>query len=115
MVLAILFSGTIVFAQNKNDVVGTWSYEAPSAPYGYQKGKIIINLDKEKKLIGEVEFQDGYKIKMKDIELKDGKVIFGMNIDYEYIKTEVTVTGEKMEGFVNSPDGKLNVTAKKEG
>ena len=113
MALAVLFTGTLASAQNKNDVVGVWNYEVPNAPYGYQKGKITISLDKEKNLKGEVEFQDGYKIKIKDIELKEGKVILGMNIDYEYIKTEVSVNGKTMEGFVNSPDGKLKLTAKK--
>ncbi len=113
VVITILFSATIVSAQNKNDFIGTWNYEAPYAPYGYEKGKILMSFDKDNELIGEVEFQDGYKIKMKDIEIKENKLIFGINIDYEYIKTEVSVKEKKMKGIVNSPNGKIELTANK--
>ena len=97
---------------NQSDVAGEWKYEVPQAPYGYQEG-ILILTEKENKLEGEVKFSDGYKVSLKEISFQKGQLKFGLYIDYEYISVEAEVKNAEMKGLVNSPEGKMNLTAKK--
>lgn len=97
---------------NQSDVAGEWKYEVPQAPYGYQEG-ILILTETENKLEGEVKFSDGYKVSLKEISFQNGKLKFGLYIDYEYISVEADLTNAEMKGFVNSPEGKMGLTAKK--
>ncbi len=94
------------------DVVGKWKYEVPSAPYGYEKGVLNFS-EKENELAGEVKFNDGYKISLKDVSYKGDTVKFGLYIDYQYIGVTATVEEGKMTGFVDSPEGKMKLTAEK--
>jgi len=94
------------------DVVGEWKYEVPTAPYGYEKGVLNFS-EKENELAGEVKFNDGYKISLKDVSYKGDTVKFGLYIDYQYIGVTATVEEGKMTGFVDSPEGKMKLTAEK--
>ncbi len=96
----------------KSDVTGEWKYEVPQAPYGYQEGMLILT-EKENKLEGEVKFPDGYKVSLKEVSFQKGQLKFGLYIDYEYISVEAEIKNAEMKGFVNSPEGKMNLTAKK--
>ena len=96
----------------KKDVFGEWKYEAPTAPYGYQKGVLIIN-EKEGKLAGEVKFEDGYKIELKNVTFDKGVLKCGLYVDYEYISVKVKIEGKKFAGLVSAPDGDMKITAEK--
>jgi hypothetical protein len=119
MILAFLFvivigSVNVAAAQGKNDLIGNWKYEVPSAPYGYEKGTLSFT-EKEGKLVGEVKFADGYKIDMKDVKIEDGGVVkCGLYVDYEYVSVKAKIEGTKMTGTANTPDGELKLTAEKQ-
>ena len=112
--LMAVVSGTVFasVAQNNKEVVGEWKYEVPTAPYGYEKGVLVFN-EKEGKLVGEVKFEDGYKIELKNITYTENTVTCGLYVDYEYVSVKAKVDGKKMTGAVNTPEGEMKITAEK--
>jgi hypothetical protein len=118
MILGFLFVAVVVSAnsavsQANKDLVGNWKYEAPSAPYGYEKGTLTFT-EKEGKLAGEVKFADGYKIEMKNVTYENGELKGGLYVDYEYVTVKAKIEGNKMTGSANTPDGELKLTAVKQ-
>jgi len=94
-------------------ITGVWKFEAPSAPYGYQKGTITIE-EKNNKLAGEVKFADGYKIELKNIIIDGDVLTFGLYIDYNYINVKAQVDAKNvMTGEAQTPEGTVKITAKK--
>ena len=63
LIISEMVNGAMV--QGNQNVVGEWKYEVPTAPYGYQKGVIILTADNSV-LSGEVKFDTGYKIQFKN-------------------------------------------------
>ena len=116
-VLAFLFaivSSTVsaTVGQSNKEIIGEWKYEVPTAPYGYEKGTLVIN-EKEGKLAGEVKFEDGYKIELKNVTFAEGTFKCGLYVDYEYVSIKTKVEGKKMTGAVDSPEGEMKITATK--
>jgi hypothetical protein len=101
-----------VVASDNKEIVGTWKWENPTAGYGYDKGTLAIS-EKEEKLVGQVIYEDGYKIEMKNMSYADGVLKFGIYVDYEYIGVKGKVDGKKMTGAVDTPDGDAKFTATK--
>lgn len=118
LLIVALFFATIAgslqaaVSQENKDVVGEWKYEAPTAPYGYEKGVFTIS-EKEGKLTGQVKFADGYKIELKKLEYKEKAFSFGLYVDYNYISVKVKIEGKKMTGTATTPEGDIKVTAEK--
>jgi len=112
--LVAIFVGTVnaAVAQNNKKVIGEWKYEAPAAPYGYEKGSLIIS-EKDGKLAGVVKFEDGYKIELKKVTFAEGVFKCGLYVDYEYVSVKAKIDGKKMKGAVNTPEGEMPITATK--
>lgn len=117
--LAITFLFAVVLgtanasvSSGNNDVVGEWKYEVPTAPYGYEKGTIVVE-EKEGNLAGHVKFEDGYKIELKNLAYADGLLKCGLYVDYEYVSIKAKVDGKKMTGTVDTPEGEMKLTAEK--
>jgi hypothetical protein len=112
--LVAIFAGTVnaAVAGNNSKVIGEWKYEAPAAPYGYEKGTLIIS-EKEGKLAGQVKFEDGYKIELKNVTFAEGVFKCGLYVDYEYVSVKAKIDGKKMKGSVNTPEGEMPITATK--
>ncbi len=99
-------------ATGNKDVIGEWKYEVPTAPYGYEAGTLVIN-EKEGKLAGQVKFEDGYKIDLKNVTYTDGVFKCGLYVDYEYVSIKAKIEGKALTGTVDSPEGEMKITAKK--
>jgi hypothetical protein len=99
-------------ASDNKEIVGTWKWENPTAGYGYDKGTLAISA-KEGKLVGQVIYEDGFKIEMKKMSYTEGVLKFGIYVDYEYIGVKAKVDGKKMAGTVDSPEGETKFTATK--
>lgn len=114
MVLTALFSGAMnaAVSQATEEIKGEWKFESPSAPYGYEKGSIVVS-EKENKLTGEIIFTDGYKIALKNVSYTDGNLKCTVTIDYSDVLIKGTVEGSKMKGTADSPEGALPFTAEK--
>ena len=113
--LVAMFAGVVnatVSEKGNSAIVGEWKYEAPAAPYGYEKGSLNIS-EKEGKLVGQVKFEDGYKIELKNITFAEGVFKCGLYVDYEYVSIKAKVDGKKMKGAVDTPEGEMPITATK--
>lgn len=111
--VAIISSNVNAAVGQKNkEVVGEWKYEVPSAPYGYNKGVIVIE-EKEGKLAGVIKLEDGYKIDLKDVTYAEGVFKCGLYVDYEYVSIKAKVEGKKLTGAVDTPEGEMGITADK--
>ncbi len=108
----VTMTSMILIVPGNKNVTGEWKYDVPAAPYGYQKGAIIIT-EKENKLDGEVKFADGYQIKLRNLSLKSDTLRFGLYIENEYISVWAKIEGLKMIGNVNSSEGLMNFSAEK--
>jgi hypothetical protein len=112
--LVAIFAGNVnaaVGTANK-DVVGEWKYEVPTAPYGYEKGVLVL-AEKEGKLAGQIKFEDGYKIELKNVTFAEGVLKCGLYVDYEYVSIKAKIDGKKMTGAVATPEGDMKITASK--
>jgi hypothetical protein len=112
--LVAFFTGSVyaAVASDNKEIVGTWKWENPTAGYGYDKGTLAIS-EKEGKLLGQVIYEDGFKIGMKNMSYAEGVLKFGIYVDYEYIGVKGKVDEKKMAGTVDSPEGETKFTATK--
>jgi len=110
ILFALMFNVSTVSAKDK-DVVGTWDYSAPNAPYEYSKGQIIITQG-EDKLEGKVDI-DGYEMKLNSVKLEDDVLAFSLYVEGEYVSVKLTVKGDSFEGKASTSEGLLEVTGKR--
>jgi len=111
--LIMLVSMQLTFAADKSkDLVGTWKYEAPSAPYEYSAGKLIFT-EADNKIEGKVQI-GSYAIDMRNLEVKNNEVNFGIYVENEYVKLKMTVKKNSFEGTASYSEGSLEVSGEKE-
>lgn len=107
LLVMLSFTGIESTVSSKN-VVGTWEYSAPDAPYEYQEGKIVFEM-KENKLTGYVSI-DGYKIEMKNIVEVKGEVTCKAYIEGESVSFVILFKKESFTGKASYSEGTLEIT-----
>ncbi len=107
-----LFIGNAFTTAKVKEVIGTWNYEAPEAPYEYSVGQLIFTLNGSA-IEGVIKIGD-YEIDMKNIKVEGGEVSFGAYIDGEYVSTKTTIKKGVMTGKTSTSEGTIKVTAEKE-
>lgn len=108
----MLVVGNAFASAKANDAVGTWAYEAPTAPYEYSKGKLIIT-KKGDKLEGKIKIGQE-EIAMRNIKSEGEKVTFGIYVEGEYVSIKIAINKNEFSGAADSPDGSIKITGKKE-
>lgn len=104
--------GSTVAAVNAKDVVGTWNYEAPYAPYEYSAGKLIFNENGDK-LEGKIKIGE-YEIEMRNVKVEGDNVSFGAYIEGEYVSIKIAIDKSKFSGTASYSEGSIEVTGEKE-
>jgi len=94
------------------DLVGEWKYEAPSAPYGYEKGTLAFS-EEDKQLVGSLNFTDGSKVKLESIKFENDVLTFSAYVAGGYVNVNLKLEEEVLKGVVNTPDGDMQMTATK--
>ncbi len=112
MGLFLAISAGMAMASAPKDVVGTWSYEAPYAPYEYSAGKLIFT-EKDGKLEGVIKIGE-YDIDMRNVKLDGETLAFGTYVEGEYISVKVTIKKDTLSGTASYSEGSIEVTGKKE-
>ena len=112
MLVMLAASFTAVNAQKKVNPVGTWGYEAASAPYEYSAGDIVVSKDGKEYQV-EIQLGEYYKIKASTVEYKDNVLSFKVYIEGETVSIEATMEKEKFEGTASYSEGTIKVTGKK--
>ena len=102
-----------VDAQNNKSSKDVWKYEVAQAPYGYEKGKLILTYDKDV-LIGEVEDSSGYKIKMSEVSLVKDTLKGVVYIENERVRLKGNIKDSIIIGTVDTFMGVLKFKAIKE-
>lgn len=111
LVLA-LFVGNAFATVKAKDIVGTWKYEAPYAPYEYSSGKLIFTENGDK-VVGKIKIGE-YEIEMRNVKVDGAKVEFGAYVEGEYVSIKVEIKKNTLSGTASYSEGSLEVTAEKE-
>jgi len=107
-----LLVGNAFAAVKSSDVVGTWNYEAPYAPYEYSAGKLIFTENGDK-LEGKIKIGE-YEIEMRNVKAEGDNVSFGAYVEGEYVTIKIAVDKAKFTGTASYSEGSLEVTGEKE-
>ena len=107
-----LVVGSAFAAVKAKDVVGTWNYEAPYAPYEYSTGKLIFS-ENDDKVEGKIKIGE-YEIDMRNVKVEGDNVSFGAYIEGEYVSIKFTMEKTKFTGTASYSEGTMEVTGEKE-
>ena len=107
-----LVVGSAFAAGSAKDVVGTWKYEAPYAPYEYSTGKLIFSENGDK-VEGKIKIGE-YEIDMRNVKVDGNNVSFGAYIEGEYVSIKITLKKNTFSGTANYSEGSMEVTGEKE-
>ena len=107
-----LVVGNAFAAGKAKDVVGTWNYEAPYAPYEYSAGKLIFSENGDK-LEGKIKIGE-YEIEMRNVKADGSEVSFGAYVEGEYVAIKATLKKGKLTGTASYSEGTIDVTAEKQ-
>ena len=106
--LLVMISGFTSVSGKGQDVVGTWDYFAPDAPYEYSKGKLIISRV-EDELKGLVNI-DGYEIELDSLKFEDNILSFTLFVEGDFVAVRLTMKDDSFEGTASTSEGMLDVT-----
>lgn len=104
--------GNVFAAPNAKDVVGTWNYDAPYAPYEYSKGKLIFT-ESGDKVEGKIKI-GSYEIDMRNVKVEGEEVSFGAYVEGEYVSIKMKIDKKKFTGTASYSEGSIEVTGEKE-
>ena len=107
MIVGSVFAGT-----TSKELVGTWNYEAPYAPYEYSKGKLIFTENGEK-VEGKIKIGE-YAIDMRNVKIEGEEVSFGAYVEGEYVSIKFKIEKTKFTGTASYSEGSIEVTGEKE-
>ena len=108
----MLVVGNAFASGNAKDLVGTWNYEAPYAPYEYSTGKLIF-AEAGDKVEGKIKIGE-YEIDMRNVEVDGDNVKFGAYIEGEYVALKITLKKGTFTGTASYSEGSMEVTGEKE-
>ncbi len=106
---SVMFFSTL--AQEKT-LLGNWKYEVSSAPYGYESGSIIFSKVKDT-LHGVVVFENGDKVNLDKLTLKNDTVRAKAYVEGESVSIIVNINKNNMTGKVDTSMGALSLKAEK--
>ncbi len=113
-VFVAMFLVLNVFAKlEESQIIGKWKYSV-STDGGVMNG--VFNFtEKDGKLAGQVETDDGYIIPFSKIELKEENTLYlELQTDSDLIKISVKVEGNTFKGTGTSYQGEAPITGEKQ-
>ena len=117
MFVLLAFCATLtvnsVAASEKESMKGSWEYKAPSAPYEYNAGKIIIGETDGTPTVT-VKFRYGSEVKGQNVKIEGNSLSFSVQIEYNNVKVEAKLADGKITGKADTPEGMMNLTAERQ-
>ncbi len=117
--LALLFflvaiSGFSQTQKAKYEIAGTWQFEAPYAPEGYNSGSMEF-VKSESKYQAFISFTGSdYKIPLENIIIKNDSIFVRLYVEGTDVPIRLKMFEEsKIAGTASSPDGEIPLTAAK--
>ncbi len=103
IIAALIFSSQIYSQVTADKLAGEWTY-AVETDEGDITGKMKFT-NTDNKLAGTVTADDGTRMTMNKLEIKDGnKIYFEVTPEYDVFKVTLKVDGKKISGF-GGPSG----------
>jgi hypothetical protein len=100
-------------AQTKKLAVGNWKFEVPQAPYGYDKGTILITQQGDS-LIGEIKTNSEESFKLNKIASKNDSINITAYIQGEPVNVNAKIEGNKMSGKAYWSQGEMDLKAERQ-
>lgn len=113
IILGVLSAG----AQTKSKInpVGTWKFEAPTAPEGYTGGKIVIGLTDNKNTATMSFTGSEYQIPGEKVTLSKDSLNFSVYLEGDVINVAMKLeSNSKMAGKATYSQGEVPLTATRE-
>jgi hypothetical protein len=110
-----LFLALTVSGQNgsakKINPAGSWKYEAPSAPYGYNSGIITVGFAEKKYTVTISLTGSEYKIQGEQVKYENDNLSCTVFIEGEGVKVNLKAeNGTKMTGTADYSQGQIPLT-----
>lgn len=100
-------------AQTKKSAIGSWKFEVPQAPYGYDKGIILI-IQQSDSLTRELKMDSGESFKLNKITSKNDSINVSAYIQGELVNVNAKIDGDKMSGQAYWSQGAMNLKAERQ-
>jgi hypothetical protein len=97
--------------ENFKKVAGTWEYSAPTAPYPYTSGRIVLK-EADNGLAGEL-IVEGSRLPASSVAFENDELVMEVEIEYNLITVKFKLIDGSLVGEANSPDGPVEVKASK--
>ena len=108
LILFALLFHTIGISVNLSDIAGEWTFSAPYAPAGYEKGEVHISTSEE----GEYEVSiviGSYEMPGSKVELDGDELSFVIYVEDQSIPLTLTFEGDTFTGKAETPDGDVTI------
>ncbi len=116
VLLSIMSLGAVTAQNNgkKSNPVGTWKFEAPYAPEGYNTGTIVVG-NEDKKYTTTMSFGGGdYKLPGEQVKAVKDSVLFSIFLEGQDIKVYLKQENEStMTGKAVYSEGEVPLTLSK--
>ena len=106
----LLLSASLFAGTKKSGPIGTWSFQAPDAPWGYHKGDLVID-KKDGKYITAIVFDQYNKVEGTDVVINGNKVSFNISLEGEIVVFMGVIENDKFTGKANYSEGELPIKA----
>jgi hypothetical protein len=100
-------------AQTKKSAIGSWKFEVPQAPYGYDKGIILITQQGDS-LVGEIKTNSGESFKLNKIISKNDSINISTYIQGEPVNVNAKIDRERMYGQAYWSQGSMDLKAERQ-
>lgn len=99
----------------KNNPVGKWKFEAPTAPYNYGSGTLMIALQ-DKQYTASMSFTGSdYKLPAENVKVEGNDISFTEYIEGQTVKVTLKIVdNSKMTGKANYSEGEVPITLVRE-
>lgn len=102
--------GTMELTAEKISLKGTWSFQAPNAPYDYQKGKLAFS-EKSGVMSAKVLLSDNTEINVQNLKIENNSFKFSMMAEGENVSVSGKLVNGKIVAKAITSDGELDATA----
>jgi len=111
--LVLAFSNLTFASSEDTTLVGIWEFNVNGAPWEYSRGMIIIEPADDGLLTGKVEFSTGRVVQLASIAVEEDTVIFEVNVDGYDVKSNLKLSGDDLQGVVQTIEGNMDFSAKR--
>ncbi|TVR19141.1 MAG: hypothetical protein EA391_01440 [Balneolaceae bacterium] len=105
------FSSHAYAVTDDSSLIGSWEFNVNGAPWEYSRGVIVVEPGDDGELSGKVEFSTGRIVQLASISIEEDTVIFEVNVDGYDVKSDLKLSGDDLQGVVQTIEGNMNFSA----